>query len=157
MSKKTFNEKLNDSKDMPKIVELNDVAATRWGGKKMVIAPPLEYDVLMKKVPKGKLITIDTLRKYVAKKYSADVTCPLTAGIFVSLCARASEERDYDKTPFWRTLKSDGQLNEKYPGGIELQKQLLEDEGHTIIIKGNKNIKYYVKDYDLEKVSFELY
>ncbi|NLL01719.1 MAG: MGMT family protein [Mollicutes bacterium] len=68
--------------------------------------------------------------------------------MFVSLSAQASEERDYDKTPFWRTLKSNGELNEKYPGGIELQKKLLEEEGHNIITKGKKNNKYYVKDFE---------
>lgn len=51
-------------------------------------------------------------------------------------------------TPYWRTLKSDGELNVKYPEGKELQKRLLEEEGHTIISKGTKNIKYYVKDFE---------
>ena len=47
-----------------------------------------------------------------------------------------------------------GELNAKYPGGIEAQKEKLEAEGHTIIQKGRKNIRYYVKDY--ERVLFEL-
>ena len=59
-----------------------------------------------------------------------------------------------DKTPYWRTLKANGELNEKYPGGIEAQKEMLESEGHTVVQKGRKNIRYYVKDY--EKVLFEL-
>ena len=66
-SKKDFNAKMNNNKDMPKIVELNVQAAKKWGGKTMVIAPPIDYDILMKKVPKGKLITTDTLRKAIAK------------------------------------------------------------------------------------------
>ena len=44
-------------------------------------------------------------------------------------------------------LKTDGRLNEKYPEGVQLQKKLLEEEGYTIIQKGTKNIKYYVKDF----------
>ena len=32
--------------------------------------------------------------------------------------------------------------------GIEAQKEKLEAEGHTIIQKGRKNIRYYVKDYE---------
>jgi ribosomal protein S6 len=39
-------------------------------------------------------------------------------------------------------------LNEQYPGGIEAQKELLEKEGHTVIAKGRKNLRYYVKDYE---------
>jgi len=146
--KKDFNAKMNNNKDMPKIVELDSEASKKWGGKTMIIAPPIDYDGLMKKVPKGKLITTDTLRKAMAKKYKADITCPLTCGIFVNICAWASYQRDKDITPYWRTLKSDGELNVKYPEAIELQKRLLEEEGHTIISKGTKNIKYYVKDFE---------
>lgn len=75
-------------------------------------------------------------------------TEPITAGIFVSIAAWASYQRENDKTPYWRILKANGELNPKYPGGVEAQKQILEQEGHTIIQKGRKNIKYYVKDYE---------
>ena len=147
-SNKDFNKKMNDSKNMPKIVELDEEASRKWGGRTMVIAPPIDYDNFMKKVPNGKLITTDTLRKAMAKKYGTDITCPLTCGIFVNICAWASYQRNKDITPYWRTLKSDGELNVKYPESIELQKRLLEDEGHVIISKGTKNIKYYVKDFE---------
>lgn len=147
-NKKDFNVRMNDSKDMPKIVELDNDGTKKWGGKTMVIAPPLDYNELMKKVPKGKLITTDILRKSIAKKYKVDITCPLTCGIFVNICAWASYQRETDITPYWRTIKSDGELNPKYPKAIELQKRLLEEEGHTIISKGSKNIKYYVKDFE---------
>ena len=146
-NKKDFNTRMNNSKDMPKIVELDEEASKKWGGRTMVIAPPIDYNNFMKKVPRGKLITIDTLRKAMAKKYSTDITCPLTCGIFVNICAWASYQRSEDITPYWRVLKSDGELNAKYPEGVELQKRLLEEEGHTIISKGIKNIKYYVKDF----------
>ena len=147
-SNKDFNSKMHNSKDMPKIVELDLEAAKKWNGKTMVIAPPIDYNDFMKKVPRGKLITIDILRKAIAKKYNTDITCPLTCGIFVNIVAWASYQRDEDITPYWRTLKSDGQLNVKYPEAIELQKRLLEEEGHTIISRGTKNIKYYVKDFE---------
>lgn len=145
MAKKSFNEKLHDSKDMPKIEELTDERAiSRFGGTKMLLAPPLEYDEIMKKIPEGKVITADYIRSYLAKKHGAEFTCPLTAGIFINIAAKASEERDDDKTPYWRTLKKDGELNEKYPDGIEKQKAFLEGEGHTITQKGKR---YFVKDY----------
>ena len=110
--------------------------------------PPIYYDELMKKVPKGKLITVSRLRDYLAKKNNAHFTDPMTAGIFVNIVAWASYQRNEDVTPYWRTLKSNGELNAKYPEAIELQKRLLEEEGHTIISKGTKNIKYYVKDFE---------
>lgn len=144
-TKKDFNARMNNKKDMPKIVELDEEATKKWGGKTMVIAPPMDYDDLMKQVPRGKLITTDILRKAMAKKYHTDITCPLTCGIFVNICAWASYQREENKTPYWRTLKSNGELNVKYPEAIELQKRLLEEEGHTIIIKGKK---HYVKDFE---------
>ena len=78
----------------------------------------------------------------------ADFTDPITAGIFCSIAAWASFQRSDDKTPYWRTLKANGELNPKYPGGVEEQKKLLETEGHTVIKKGRTNIRYYVKDYE---------
>lgn len=154
MPKKTFNEKLNDSKNMPKIIELTDPKAIiRYGGTKMLIAPPLAYDEAMKKVPYGKLLTSDYLRKYLANKQNANFTCPLTAGIFINIVAGASVERKGENpTPYYRTLKKDGELNEKYPDGIDGQKILLEMEGHTIIQKGKR---YFVKDYEKSLFKFE--
>ena len=67
---------------------------------------------------------------------------------FVSIAAWASWQRSADNTPYWRTLKANGELNAKYPGGIEAQKGKLASEGHTILQKGRKNIRYYVKDYE---------
>lgn len=120
MAKKTINEKLHDSKNMPEIVEIKDPKAImRYGGTKMLISPPLAYDEIMKKVPERKLITSDYIRKYLSKKHGADFTCKLTAGIFINIAAHASVERGADITPYWRTLKKDGELNEKYPEGIE--------------------------------------
>lgn len=145
MARKTFNEKLNDSKDMPKIVLCNDAKTLeRYGGNKMLIASPLEYDAIMRQIPEGFVITTDKIREYLTNRHQADFTCQLTSGIFISLAAHASDERDSDKTPYWRTLKINGELNEKYPGGIERQKENLEHEGHIIIQKGKR---YFVKDY----------
>ena len=148
MAKKTFNEKLNDSKDMPKIIKITDEKSIeRYGGENMLIAPPLEYNEIMARIPEGKIITITEIREFLARKYDAEFTCPMTAGIFLSLAAQASAEREENKIPFWRTLKKDGELNPKYPGGVEYQKEMLEAEGHNFTTKGRKNIRYFVEDY----------
>ena len=149
MARKTFNEKLNDSKDMPKIVKIADEKSIeRYGGEEMLIAPPLEYNKIMAGIPEGKLITISEIRKFLAKKHGAEFTCPMTAGIFISLAAQASEEREDNRIPFWRTLKKDGELNPKYPGGVEYQKEMLEKEGHKLVSRGRKNIRYFVEGYE---------
>jgi len=72
MPKKTFNEKLNDSKDMPVVKMVSDPkAVARFGGERMLIAPPLAYDEIMKRVPEGKIITTDRIRDHLARKYDA--------------------------------------------------------------------------------------
>lgn len=147
--KKDFNAMLKDSKDMPKIQTITDEKSIeKYGGNRMYFAPPADYDKVMKQVPYGKLITVGKIREHFARLNQADFTEPITAGIFVSIAAWASYQRTDNETPYWRTLKANGELNAKYPGGIEAQKEKLEAEGHTIIQKGRTNIRYYVKDYE---------
>lgn len=153
--KKDFNAMLNDSKDMPKIQVITDKKSIeKYGGDKMYFAPPIDYDKIMKTVPYGKLTTVGDIREYFAGLNGADFTEPITAGIFVSIAAWASFQRKKDETPYWRTLKAGGELNPKYPGGVEAQKKKLEAEGHTVVKKGRTNIRYYVKDY--EKTLYKL-
>lgn len=153
--KKDFNAMLYKDTDMPRIQIVTDQATIKkYGGEKMFFAPPVTYDEIMKKVPRGKVITVGAIREYLAEENGADFTDPITAGIFVSIAAWASHQRTEDETPYWRTLKANGELNAKYPGGIAAQKEKLEAEGHTVVERGRKNIRYYVKDY--EKVLFEL-
>ena len=148
-NKKDFNAMMNDSKDMPKIQEITDEASIKkYGGSRMYFAPPADYDRIMKTVPEGKLVTVGMIREHFAKLNGADFTDPITAGIFVSIAAWASHQRDSNETPYWRTLKANGELNPKYPGGTEAQKEKLEAEGHTVIKKGRTNIRYYVENYE---------
>ncbi len=153
--KKDFNAMLHKDAGMPKIQILTDEASIqKYGGSRMYFAPPLAYDRIMKTIPYGKVITVGEMRDHLARVNGADFTDPITAGIFVSIAAWASFQRTGNETPYWRTLKAGGELNPKYPGGIEAQKEKLEAEGHTIIQKGRKNIRFYVKDY--EKVMVHL-
>lgn len=145
-NKKDFNLMLNNSKDMPKIQIITDEKVVkRYGGSKMLLAPPIYYDRVIKKIAKGKLMTTSQIRTYLAKKNDADFTDPMTAGIFINIVSWASYQRKDDITPYWRVLKSNGELNTKYPEGITLQKKYLEEEGHIVILKGSK---YYVKDFE---------
>ena len=147
--KKDFNAMLHDNKDMPKFQIITDQKSIeKYGGNKMYFAPPTDYDKIMKKIPYGKVITVGKIREYFAELSGADFTEPITAGIFVSIVAWASYQRKDDQTPYWRTLKADGELNPKYPGGVEEQKKRLEDEGHTIVTKGRTRLRYVVKDYE---------
>ncbi len=118
-------------------------------GDDVVLVNPSEVVECMKQVPKGKLITLAEICKAVAKKHHVKGCCSLTTGIFIMTAANAAEEvTNQGKTlpiPYWRTLKIDGFLNEKYPGGALSQKKLLEAEGFTILKKGKK---FAVKDFE---------
>jgi hypothetical protein len=147
--RKSWVEKLHDSKDLPKVEKITDKMSKRWGTGTVVIPAPLEVDALMKRVPEGKLVTVNGLREALAKKHNATIGCPMTTGIFAWIAAHAAEEQRQngvkDITPYWRTLKTGGVLNPKYPSGVEELKKLLEAEGHKIIQKGKK---YAVADYE---------
>jgi len=134
--RKSWREKLHDSKDLPRVVVIDGKMSQRWGTGTCVIPAPIEVDEIMRKVPQGKLITINQIRESLARKHGASIGCPITTGIFSNIAARAAEEDASEGraeiTPYWRTLKSKGELNEKYPGGLETQAKRLRAEGHTI-------------------------
>jgi alkylated DNA nucleotide flippase Atl1 len=153
--RKTWEEKLKDSKDFPKTLKLATNfpcyrALEKMGAKpgdSVVLAPPLEVDAVIRQVPEGKLITLRGICEQLAEQHQTQYCCTLTTGIFINIVANASEEMKRD-VPYWRTIKNDGQLNDKFPGGSERHKQLLENEGHKAITRGRKHIKYFLKDFE---------
>jgi len=146
--RKSWREKLADSKDLPRVEKVSPRQSARWGSGTFVIPAPIEVDDLMKQVPTGKLVTINEIRAALAKRHHANFGCPITTGIFAWIAANAAEEAadagQTGTTPYWRTLKSEGQLNPKYPGGILAARKHLRAEGHTIVKRGQK---YIVKDF----------
>ena len=154
--KKSWREKLADDKDLPKIGEATGKYSQRWGTGRFVIPAPREVDALMKQVPKGRVVTINDLRSALARKHKTDFTCPITTGIFSWIAANAAAEDEAAGkkriTPFWRTLKTGGEINPKYPGGAEGVARRLRTEGHKIVVKGRRMC---VADYE-KKVFREL-
>jgi hypothetical protein len=146
--KKTWQEKLADSKDLPKVGPIAGKMSLRWGTGTMVIPAPHEVDEVMRKVPKGKLVTITEIRAALARKHRATIGFPITTGIFAWIAAHAAHEAAGEEakriTPHWRTLKSGGELNPKYPGGIPDLISRLEAEGHRVLKKGRR---YLVADF----------
>jgi hypothetical protein len=140
--RKSWREKLADSKDLPKVVPLDGKLRDRWGEGTVAIPAPCEVDAIMRQVPRGRLITIDQIRALVASAHAATIGCPITTGIFAWIAAHAAEEAaaegEGDITPYWRTLKAGGELNAKYPGGIDGLKARLEAEGQRVVAKGKR-------------------
>lgn len=140
--KKSWREKLADSKGLPKVTVVCGNMSRRWGDGTFVIPAPLEVDALMKQVPKGRVVTTTELRAALAAKHGVNFACPLTTGIFSWIAAHAAAEAEAAGakriTPYWRTLKTGGEVNAKYPGGVEANARRLRAEGHRVVQKGKR-------------------
>jgi len=128
--RKTWREKLEKEQGLPKVVD------DPRGRGRMLIPKPLDVDALIKTVPRGKLVTDNEIRERLAKDFHADLTCPMSTGIFLRIAAETAEEDlgrgETEITPYWWVIKADGSLNEKFPGGVEAQATHLREEGNTI-------------------------
>lgn len=115
---------------------------SRFGTGMMLIPTPKLVDDLIRKVPRGKLLSVGEMRRKLAAEFAADVTCPLTTGIFLRIAAEAAEEDRLNGrqkvTPYWRVIKDDGSLNPKFPGGVTRQIRYLRAEGLSFVRKGKK-------------------
>jgi len=141
-TRKGWREKLKNDKDLPRVEKIPEGMVRMWGSGTLVIPAPQEVDQLMRKIPRGKLATINLIRESLARRHKATIGCPITTGIFARIAAEAAAEEEAEGkkriTPYWRILKSGGEINVRYPGGVEGQKRRLEAEGHKVKAKGKK-------------------
>jgi hypothetical protein len=156
--RKSWQEKLAGHKDLPKVCKIDSTKSKRWGAGTFVVPAPMEVNELMRRVPEGKLTTMNELRQALARRHGATIACPITTGIFAWISAHAAAEDEANgqknTNPYWRTLKSKGELNPKYPGGIAGLKRKLSTEGHRIIQKGKH---FFVKEFQDRLVVFDDY
>lgn len=154
--RKTWREKLADSKDLPRVERIPPGMSKMWGTGTIVIPAPKEVEEMMRKVPKGKLATINSIREALALKHKATIGCPITIGIFARIAAEVAKEDENEGKmriiPYWRILRSGGEINVKYPDGAAGQKKRLESEGHKVIAKGRK---WIVQDFERFLVKLE--
>ena len=137
----TALEKLRRPQEVRILDEL-PAGALQWGppGATMVISTPQEIEALVLQIPKGKLATFNSLKDVIARHHGTTITCPVTTGLFLNIVARAAAEQELigakRVTPWWRVIRSDGTLNEKFPGGLAEHEKRLVAEGHVIVAKG---------------------
>jgi hypothetical protein len=154
--RKSWREKLADNRGFPKVAKIDSAKFKNWGTGTFVIPAPMEVNELMRKVPKGRVTTIDEIRKALARRHGATIACPIATGIFAWLAANAAAEDEAEgrKNPnsYWRTLKLKGELNPKYPGGIAALKRKLSSEGHRVVQKGKC---FYVQEFQDHLATFD--
>lgn len=135
--------------ERPAEAELTDMPASwiaRYGKGPLLIPTPRLIESLVRKVRKGRVTTIPALRAKLARDHDAAATCPLTTGIFLRIVAEYAEEQRAAGvtriTPYWRVVKEDGSLNEKFPGGSKAQADKLREEGIALkIVRGKPRVE----------------
>ncbi|MBC8873345.1 MAG: MGMT family protein [Planctomycetes bacterium] len=138
--KKSWIEKLDAAKakeDLPKTFYCDKAK------QQMLVPSPAHVEQEIRRIRKSRIRTIKQVTDKLAAEHGVDVCCPMTTGIFAWIIAHANHEMAEQGrkriVPWWRLVKSDGQLNPKYPGAGLIQKAKLEEEGRTIRQKG-KNL-----------------
>ena len=150
-SRSAWREKLQEHRT-PRIVAIPRRMRAKLGTGRMVIPMPMDVDALIRRIPRGKLLTPSGICHLLARKYRVSAACPKTTGIFVRIVAEAAEEdrRQGRKrvAPYWRVVREDGTLNDRLPGGMIEQSMRLLGEGHTLEI-GKHRGRPRIKDFDL--------
>ena len=126
-SRVPWREKMKKPQE-PKLVQVPP-RMSQFGKGLMLIPTPKLVDETVRQIARGRLVTVGEIRRKLAADFAADVTCPLTTGIFIRIVAEASEEDRANGrkrvAPYWRVIKDDGSLNPKFPGGVQLQTRYL--------------------------------
>jgi len=102
----------------------------------MIVPRPTDVEAAMRLPRKGKLITLTQIRARLARAANVDQCCALTTGIFARLAAEAAQEDAATGkpriTPWWRTIRDNGKLIDKFPGGGKIQADHLQREGFKL-------------------------
>ena len=132
--RKSWQEKLNINRE-PIIEKSNKDFAGIKAGQTMLIPTPKIVDSYIRDIPKGTQVDVLTIRQDLAAQHNAEVTCPLTTGIFVRIVAEAAHE-EYEKgkpiesiTPFWRVINAKSPVAKKLTFGINFLNEQRKKEG----------------------------
>lgn len=131
--RKTWQEKMADGR-LPQIENSDKDFAGIKAGQKMLIPTPRLINEYIRQIPKGKKIDAATMRNDLAIEHGAEVTCPLTTGIFLRIVAEAAYEEFQEGkalhkiTPFWRVIDEKSPTAKKLTFGAVFLKEQREKE-----------------------------
>ncbi|MFM7092345.1 MAG: hypothetical protein ACKOZZ_16210 [Bacteroidota bacterium] len=130
---KSWTEKLNVNKD-PKVIRMEESFSDIPADSLMLVATPALVDDYIRKIPKGKIVDMKTLRKDLAADFHADNSCPLSTAIFVRIAAEAAFEqfssgkKPEEITPFWRVIQPGSKMASKLTFGEDFLKKQIKAE-----------------------------
>jgi hypothetical protein len=125
VAKKSWTEKLLDRK--PHEVKPAPISiAGMKKGEIMLVPSPKMIDAFIRSIPRGQSLDVASLRKTLAEKHGAEVTCPITTGFHLRTVAEAALEarrggaKLEEITPFWRVLDEQSPTTQKLSSGAAL-------------------------------------
>jgi hypothetical protein len=114
----SWTEKLNASK--PPIVKPAPISFAGMRARQIMLIPsPKLLDDYIRKIPVGKTLDMATIRSQMAKAHRAEVSCPVTTGIFLRIVVEAANEAHEkrrpikDITPVWRVIDAKAAILKK--------------------------------------------
>ena len=121
-TKKSWAEKLNDSKHHEVKPAPINIAGMK-AGQMMLVPSAKIVDAFIRTIPKGASMDVKTMRQKLARKYKAEVTCPITTGFHLKAVAEAAHEalekgaRLSEVAPIWRVLDANSPTTKRLTCG----------------------------------------
>lgn len=134
MAKKTWAEKLNNGHE-PKVEIVEKDFSWVKAGTKILIVNPIVMKEQIEAIPHGQQKTVPQIREELAQQFGADMTCPMSSGIFVRIVAEAAWDEHLagksleEITPFWRVIQPNDKVVAKLICGANFIKQMRQEEG----------------------------
>jgi hypothetical protein len=134
---KTWTDKILSGR--PHEVKINEKGfADIPPGSMMLIATPKIIDEYVRQIPKGKSVSLQTMRKDLASEFNAEYACPVTTGIFLRIVAEAAHEQLTggkalkNVAPFWRVVDENSTIGKKVSFGSDfIREQRIKERIET--------------------------
>ena len=115
------------------IVDIPKERLSFFGGAgKMLLPSPATVAAQIEKMPAGTLITTNLLYQKLTRQFNVRGTCPVTTQKVLQVIAHDPT----NAVAYWRVVKANGGLINRFPGGAEGQAERLRKEGFTLDRKG---------------------
>jgi hypothetical protein len=134
MARKSWLEKLRDPTPHEVRPAPVDIAGMK-AGQIMLVPTPAMIDNFVRSLPAGTSVNVRTMREVLARRYHAEVTCPIYTGFHLRTVAEAAYEAYKEGVPvaeiapFWRVIDSKTPTTPRLACGLEFIRTRRQQEG----------------------------
>jgi len=131
--RKSWQEKLNINRK-PEVVGIQKSYAGIPAGAQVLVSTPREVAAFVRRIPAGRFVAPEQVRRRLAAKHNANAACPLATGIFLRIVAEAAWEQIQqgqdasEVTPFWRVIPPRSPLAKKLTCGEAFVRKMQRQE-----------------------------